>query len=368
MGADVLIIEEAAYVDLRLFYEVIMPLLEMSNTVMIMISTPTNTFSFFTKLKTVKDENGVLIFLSYTVDLVCSRCKGGEHPEKCRHLIHLLPRWKSEDKMKLAELIMQDQVTTLLRESRGLVIDDTTSYFEKDEIDELLKSEPWTPRAGAGPRYVLVTIDPNTRKGESSSNMALFAMTLDGGYYTVSQQDGREVHDVSADRELQEVFGRIAGAVQELRGSLSHPGDPHPVRLDRRDVRRQVLLHLRQEGQEEQERQQHRVVRSLREHAIEHPDQQVVVVRLSLVAVSDDLGNPLEPLSVEVFEPDLDPVDVVPEHVGGSAPEEPVERVSILAHGLDRPSAHLSDSSLSSRRYAVWTATRRGVSRPLSFH
>jgi len=36
------------------------------------------------------------------------------------------------------------------------------------------------------PRYVLVAIDPNARAGKSSSNMALFAMTLEGGIYTVS--------------------------------------------------------------------------------------------------------------------------------------------------------------------------------------
>jgi len=181
----VLIVEEAAYIDLRLFYEVIMPILEMTNAVMIMISTPVNTFNFFSKLLDLKDEAGNYLFLRYTVDLVCKRCRSGPSPERCRHMVHMLPRWKSEDKMKLAEMIMRDETTTLLRESRGLISDDTSSYFEKADVDYLIHSPMWTPRPNEQPRYILVTIDPNTRSGKTSSNMALFAMTLEGGLFTV---------------------------------------------------------------------------------------------------------------------------------------------------------------------------------------
>jgi len=182
----VLIVEEAAYVDLRLFYEVIMPLLEMSTTAMIMISTPVNTFNYFSKLLELKDETGKYLFLSYSVDLSCKRCRETEHPENCRHMMHMLPRWKSRDKMKMAEIIMKDEMTTLLRESRGLVIDNETSFFPKKDIDDLFNHELWNPVPLEYPKWVLVTIDPNTRSEKNSSNMALFAITLHLGFYMVS--------------------------------------------------------------------------------------------------------------------------------------------------------------------------------------
>lgn len=196
MGADVLIVEEAAYIDLRLFYEVVMPLLEMARSVMIMISTPVNTFNFFSKLLELKDDDGNPVFLSYSVDLVCKRCRVGDHPERCRHMVHMLPRWKSEDKMKTAEIIMQDEVTTLLRESRGLVTDDALGYFAKDEIEAMIQSSPWSPRLDEYPRWMVIAIDPNTRSGKSSSNMALFAMTLEHGLFTVRRDEKWGTSDV----------------------------------------------------------------------------------------------------------------------------------------------------------------------------
>ena len=171
-----------------------------------MISTPVNTFNYFSKLLELKDEEGNPIFLSYSVDLSCKRCRAGKHPEQCRHMIHMLPRWKSEDKMKLAEIIMQDEMTTLLRESRGLIIDDESNYFLAEDIEDLFASVTWTPPVYENPRWMLVVLDPNTRSGKGSSNMALLAMTLDHGLFTVSMKKQRrsdnifntDVHDILA--------------------------------------------------------------------------------------------------------------------------------------------------------------------------
>ena len=231
MGADVLIIEEAAYVDLRLFYEVVMPLLEMTRSVMIMISTPVNTFNYFSKLLELKDGDGNPVFLSYSVDLVCKRCRESEHPERCRHMVHMLPRWKSEDKMKIAELIMRDQMTTLLRESRGLVIDDASSYFAREEIEALTRSTPWSPRPDEYPRWMIVSIDPNTRSGKGNSDMALFAMTLDRGMFTVSQGEKRGARDILDARGGEVIVHRIAGPLQEPTAPFVQRTHPVDVRF-----------------------------------------------------------------------------------------------------------------------------------------
>lgn len=104
--------------DLRVFYEVVIPLLEMEQAVLVMISTPVDSFNFYTQLLALVDPStGKRIFLTYEVDLVCERCKLSAHPEKCRHMLKYLPAWKSAEKLDIVSLILKDRETTLLRES-----------------------------------------------------------------------------------------------------------------------------------------------------------------------------------------------------------------------------------------------------------
>jgi hypothetical protein len=337
----VLIIEEAAYIDLRLFYEVVMPLLEMTTSVMIMISTPVNTFNFFSSLLHLKDpETGKECFLTYDVNLVCKLCRRGDATRQleCRHMMHLLPRWKSQDKMKLAELIMRDQVTTLLRESRGLVTDAGSSYFKQDEVELLVRSPPTRIEPTAYPRYVLITIDPNTRVDQSSSNMALFASTLDGGLYTVSAQRAR--FDQDQDRRaqrvlehgfLQEVLERIPGALQKAAAAFSVPPQPVSIRLDVDDVSLDLRLNVFQERQEEQEGEEEEVELSLAQDALEHLDQHRVVLRRALIAIPDDGGNLFEALPVLPAQIDQHSVHVVPQLIRFEPIRDAIDHVPSFA-------------------------------------
>lgn len=186
VGADVIILEEAAYIDLDLFKEVIVPLLEMKDARTIMISTPINSFNFFSKLLSLRGPNGSLVFLTYDVSLVCPRCRRGPNPELCRHRVHLLPKWKSVKAMDLAQMIMEDDTTTLLRESRGMIMDECGGFFKTSDVEQTFESPPWDPSPVEYPRYVLVTLDPNTRSGKGSSDMALMAGTLESGMFRVS--------------------------------------------------------------------------------------------------------------------------------------------------------------------------------------
>ena len=109
--------------DLRVFYEVVVPLLEMGQAVLVMISTPVDSFNFYSALMELRDPvTKQRIFLVYSVDLVCERCQKKPHPERCRHRLRMLPPWKSAEKMDLVALIMKDQQTTLQRESMCVVL------------------------------------------------------------------------------------------------------------------------------------------------------------------------------------------------------------------------------------------------------
>ncbi len=104
--------------DLSVFYEVVVPLLEMGHAVLIMISTPVDSFNFYSILLQLKDpDTGHPLFLIYEVELICNRCKTKEHPEKCKHKLHYLPWWKSAEKMGITQIILKDQISILQRES-----------------------------------------------------------------------------------------------------------------------------------------------------------------------------------------------------------------------------------------------------------
>lgn len=104
--------------DLGVFYEVVVPLWEMGDAVMIMISTPVDSFNFYSALLEMRDpDTGQKVFLVFEVELICRRCMTKDVPENCRHNLKFLPPWKSSEKLDLVKMIMKDQVTILKRES-----------------------------------------------------------------------------------------------------------------------------------------------------------------------------------------------------------------------------------------------------------
>ena len=179
--------EEAAYMDLKVFYEVVIPLLEMEEAILIMISTPVDSFNFFTQLLRMKNPNtGESVFLTYEADLVCERCAQTAHPEKCRHMLKYLPPWKSSDKLEIVSMILKDRETTLLRESMGVVTDEGGSLFPNENIDIFANELPVVLDERMYPSQLLITCDPNARDSRTSSEMALTAVFYERGTFTVS--------------------------------------------------------------------------------------------------------------------------------------------------------------------------------------
>lgn len=85
---------------------------------MIMISTPVDSFNFYSSLLEMRDpDTGKRVFLVFEVELICKRCQTKDNPLNCKHNLKFLPPWKSEEKLNLAKVILKDQVTILQRES-----------------------------------------------------------------------------------------------------------------------------------------------------------------------------------------------------------------------------------------------------------
>lgn len=171
--------------DLGVFFNVVVPLIEMDKASLIMISTPVDAYNFYSRLLQLKDPAGNDVFLKYEADLVCPRCWAGPRPQDCRHRLRLLPRWKSRRKMDVVALILEGQLQTLLRESMGMVTEETGGALSP-YVPRLLEREPWRPDGTEFPKYVLTACDPNAEDSPYSSKMALVSLTHARGQFTVS--------------------------------------------------------------------------------------------------------------------------------------------------------------------------------------
>ena len=176
--------EEAAYMDLGVFYQIVVPLLEMRQAVLIMISTPTGTWSFYNHLfNLVLPQTGQKLFNTVTVELVCSLCKRTERTEHCRHNLHMVPAWKNSKKLDVVKLIYGDRTTTLKRESLGLTADDSNPLIRRDFITDLRERPLWVPDRDVPPRFVHITVDPNAG---GPNGLAMTAIVYLNGQAVVS--------------------------------------------------------------------------------------------------------------------------------------------------------------------------------------
>ena len=95
-GGDVIILEEAAYVDQGFFYETVAPLLLVGVTSLICISTLTSDINFYTRLFKIKDPITMLpVFAQLQVSLACTACRDVGLAAQCKHMLHLVPQWQS---------------------------------------------------------------------------------------------------------------------------------------------------------------------------------------------------------------------------------------------------------------------------------
>lgn len=144
-GGDVLILEEAAYVDPGFFYETVAPLLIVGMTTLIGISTLTSDINFYTRLFKLRDAiTGSPIFLSMSVELACQHCKDEGKSAECKHLLHLVPRWQSSSRHERLKTIMSDRPDLIQSELSGLAFDALQQCFRANDIEKMFSMIPPT--------------------------------------------------------------------------------------------------------------------------------------------------------------------------------------------------------------------------------
>ena len=188
VGGDVIYLEEAAFMSIKMFHEVIVPLLELETTALICISTPQGTDNFYSQMFQMKDAAGKKLFNSIELSLVCDECKAGPDPASCTHMKHLLPRWKSGAKNDMVRQIYGDNTTDMLRESLGMTTEASSSLFDAEWINGFAGRNQYVFRAA--PKFVWIACDPN---GGGASEMGIVSLTMENNNYVILSIEHHEI-------------------------------------------------------------------------------------------------------------------------------------------------------------------------------
>ena len=162
--------------DLAVFYEVIVPLLEMDKTALICISTPQDSLNFYSEMFDMKGPDGLALFRTIQVGLACEECLAKGMGGECPHNTDEIPPWKSKEKFDFVKTLYGDRTDLLLRESVGTITEDQSSLFPTAWVDRFIESkENVDPNTM---RYVVIACDPN---GGGDSQMALVSVVFERG-------------------------------------------------------------------------------------------------------------------------------------------------------------------------------------------
>ncbi len=124
-GGDIIVLEEAAYVDPGFFYETVAPLMIVGTTTLIGISTLTSEINFYTRLIRLKDKStGLPLFSVMQIELACAKCREDGKAIDCVHLLHLVPRWQSSERHRKLKVNLK----YIIKFNLSIII-----YFKFDE-------------------------------------------------------------------------------------------------------------------------------------------------------------------------------------------------------------------------------------------
>ena len=210
-----LYLEEAAFLDLNVFFEIVVPLLEMQTTSLIAISTPQSKLNFYSEMFELKNQTtGEAYFRTFSVSLICESCKKLGIGTTCRHKSDLIPPWKSIQKLDLVKSLFAERRDVMERESMGQITDDSTSLFSTDMVMELLDRKETIPD---DIEAVVVGVDPN---GGGASHMAIVTLAVHNSEIIII---GMESHPAQGHDEIKNILlSHLKGvrAIPQLKAAL----------------------------------------------------------------------------------------------------------------------------------------------------
>ena len=192
VGANIIYCEEAAYMDLNVWYQVIIPCLEVGKTAVIMISTPQGRWNFYSELTSAVDDRGMSIFNVVRCFAACTKCVEEGKETDCTHVCENRPHWKPEASQRKMVGLYGNQQTMYQREILGKVMDDQSSVFAQDKLDALFNGVPQLASTLGHVATIYVAVDPNGGGASESagrSQTAIVSVLFHGANVIVSVLD-----------------------------------------------------------------------------------------------------------------------------------------------------------------------------------
>jgi hypothetical protein len=175
------ILEEAGFINPAMFYEVVVPLMSVSGTAVIGITTPNSGHNYFNELIALKDQYGRPLFLVLQFGQVCAACaKSGAN---CKHLLDSNPSWKPRERMAKVDAIMATNPQLRDQETRGVPASMNTILTE-EQVKEY-RARPRFRFLEGSPPVLFTAIDPFGGGDGSQFTIATLAC-LPGGIPVVS--------------------------------------------------------------------------------------------------------------------------------------------------------------------------------------
>jgi hypothetical protein len=202
-SADIIILEEAAFIDKKMFQVVVAPLMGVNDTVVVAISSPSNSGNYYSELIEMADDDGTPFFKVVRVEGACEECKKAGRELECHHMAHILPPWKSQARLdRLMRYYKgKDDEELFKMENQGTIGRMGNLCFNKGYIDAL-RNEPLHMITQVQ-TAIHVAFDPHG--GGRQSDSAMIAMVYDQGYQVVSGVYSQRacnlcyVHDICSD-------------------------------------------------------------------------------------------------------------------------------------------------------------------------
>lgn len=157
--------------DRQVFYEVLVPLMEVKGTATICISTPLGSSNFYSELTRVCDEKGRPIFNVLQIG----------------HSMR--PEWKPLETYKTAKAIFGSNVALRKREIDGEITDGEGAAFRKAMLDAWFNKPRMAPPATITGNCIYVSLDPNGGANKSNtpgSDTAIVSFFFTNGCAVVS--------------------------------------------------------------------------------------------------------------------------------------------------------------------------------------
>jgi hypothetical protein len=192
-GADVIIVDEAAHIDPKLFFKTIVPILSMANTSLLCLSSPEGDSNYYSQLMNLKRPDQTPFFNVVNCFQICQKCLKMERVKQieCTH-VKSTAHWLSSRKIRELKTLYkawgilggesswgfltqknQANPEDAIREFGGVVVSDHLPAFRKEDVRNIMELD--VVRTQVTPQYIFTCCDP-TGGGPSMLSIA-------SGYY-----------------------------------------------------------------------------------------------------------------------------------------------------------------------------------------